>query len=397
MLRFSSSSRGLIIAASAVLARVYRPLLPRSSLGPVDELQARAFPGSTERVKALPDDVQERVWQYVPRGAEMHLRTLNRPTKAFADRVKKLPWKVFESRDELEAALAPWQSYKVPGTHYVITVGNEDSYLRLRRTDITYPHVFPHLEWIRTEKNRRQKLREEVESTYGPSRFWDVSNILCLKFLFGSRGENKCDERWDSGRTIPPITDWKLSNKDLRGRHTMPIRVKYMHGMFQGCHAFDQRLSWDLSTVAGLWNMFGRGDIEDAADVFGSKYDKKSRWALAPWTMSAEEKWSLRKNAEFLERVQIELFRRSKFCTYGTAVDGRHQMISVDRLLEFHSRGAFSDTWIGQMLDEGFLQLPSTDPRVNATRLLTHDFHKGGALTMAALDALTMAPGRMNR
>ncbi len=117
MLRFSSS-RGLIIAASAVLGRVYRPLLPRS-LDRVYELQARAFPGSTERGKALPDDVQERVWQYVPRGAEMHLRTLNRPTKAFADRVKKLPWKVFESRDELEAALAPWQSYKVPGTYRI--------------------------------------------------------------------------------------------------------------------------------------------------------------------------------------------------------------------------------------------------------------------------------------
>ncbi len=95
---------------------------------------------------------------------------------------------------------------------------------------------------------------------------------------------------------IPAIGNWKLSNKDLAGRHAMPIRVKYMHGMFQGCQAFDQRLSWDLSTVAGLWNMFGRGDNDKAADVFGSKYDKKSRWELAPWTMSAEEKWSLRKN-----------------------------------------------------------------------------------------------------
>ncbi len=82
----------------------------------------------------------------------------------------------------------------------------------------------------------------------------------------------------------------------------------------------------------------------------------------------------MHKDAEFLERVQIELFRRSKFCTYGSAVDERHQMISVDRLLEFHSRGAFSQTWIGEMLDKGFLQLPDTDPRVNATRLLTHDF-----------------------
>ncbi|CAD7933047.1 unnamed protein product, partial [Amoebophrya sp. A120] len=185
-------------------------------------------------------------------------------------------WKAFENRNELARALSWWKSWNY--THPdIIERHREDAH-----------RAYNHRE---DNAQRASTKRREIQSKYGPIRFWNVSRVTNLDELFSCARTGDLFI-WSPGARFPSVSHWNTNG------------VRSMRSMFKDCRDFDQPLHWDLTTVDTMQGMFfGVHAFQDVGAFVSSAFFSGSSAAGA---------------------------------TRQAAAEARR-----DRFMEFHRRGAF--------------------------------------------------------